>query len=138
MVVKLRLARMGRKKSPIYKIVAADSQSPRDGRYIESIGQYNPLTQPMTVDVKEDKMFKWLKNGAQPTDTVRSLFRRKGLWLKWSLIRKGKSEEEISPIMEQWQQLQVEKLSREAEKKARRKAKKKSEKTQATESSTAS
>jgi len=129
---------MGRKKSPIYKIVAADSQSPRDGRYIESIGQYNPLTQPMTVDVKEDKMFKWLKNGAQPTDTVRSLFRRKGLWLKWSLIRKGKSEEEISPIMEQWQQLQVEKLSREAEKKARRKAKKKSEKTQATESSTAS
>lgn len=134
-MVKLRLARMGRKKSPIYKIVAADSQSPRDGRYIESVGQYNPLTQPMTVDVKEDKVFQWLKNGAQPTDTVRSLLRRKGLWLKWNLIRNGKSEEEISLALEQWQQMQTEKQSREAEKKARRKAKKKSEKTPAAESS---
>lgn len=78
-MVKLRLKRMGAKKRPSYRIVAADSRSPRDGRFIEAVGFYDPLTSPATVTLKEDRVKHWLSVGAQPTDTVRDIFARQGL-----------------------------------------------------------
>ena len=78
-MIKLRLRRMGAKKRPSYRIVAADSRSPRDGRIIESLGYYDPLTEPATVKVNEDRVRHWLSVGAQPSDTVRNLLRRQGL-----------------------------------------------------------
>ena len=78
-MVKIRLRRMGAKKAPFYRIVVADSRSPRDGRCIEEIGTYNPLPEPATVTVDADKAQAWIKNGAQPTDTVRSLLKNAGV-----------------------------------------------------------
>ena len=78
-MIKLRLRRMGAKKRPSYRIVAADSRSPRDGRFIESFGFYDPVTEPATVRVDADRARHWLSVGAQPTDTVRDIFRREGL-----------------------------------------------------------
>ena len=78
-MIKLRLRRMGAKKRPSYRIVAADSRAPRDGRFIEIIGTYDPLTDPATVKINEERAKHWLSNGAQPTDTVRALLRREGL-----------------------------------------------------------
>ena len=75
-MVKIRLRRMGAKKAPYYRIVVADSRSPRDGRCIEEIGIYNPLTNPATVDVDAEKAQQWIKNGAQPTDTVKALLKK--------------------------------------------------------------
>jgi small subunit ribosomal protein S16 len=82
MAVKIRLKRMGAKKAPFYRVVVADSRSPRDGRFIEEIGYYNPLTEPAQVKINEEKARKWLSNGAQPSDTVRSLFYRQGILQK--------------------------------------------------------
>ncbi len=79
MAVKIRLKRMGAKKAPFYRIVVADSRCPRDGRFIEEIGYYNPLTNPLTVKVDAEKAEKWMKNGAQPTDTVKKLFIKSGI-----------------------------------------------------------
>ena len=78
-MVKIRLRRMGAKKAPYYRIVVADARSPRDGRCIEEIGTYNPLTQPATFTVDADKAQTWIKNGAQPTDTVRGLLKNAGV-----------------------------------------------------------
>ena len=78
-MVKIRLRGMGAKKAPFYRIVVADSRSPRDGRCIEEIGTYNPLNQPATVTVDVEKAQNWIKNGAQPTDTVRSLLKNAGV-----------------------------------------------------------
>lgn len=75
-MVKIRLRRMGAKKAPYYRIVVADSRSPRDGRCIEEIGTYNPLTNPATVTVDAEKAQQWIKNGAQPTDTVKALLKK--------------------------------------------------------------
>ena len=75
-MVKIRLRRMGAKKAPYYRIVVADSRAPRDGRCIEEIGTYNPLTEPVTITVDADKAKQWIKNGAQPTDTVRALLKK--------------------------------------------------------------
>ncbi len=75
-MVKIRLRRMGAKKSPYYRIVVADSRSPRDGRCIEEIGTYNPLTDPATITVDAEKAQQWIKNGAQPTDTVKALLKK--------------------------------------------------------------
>lgn len=83
MAVKIRLKRMGAKKSPFYRIVAADSRSPRDGRFIETIGWYNPTTEPAQVKINEEVAMKWLKNGAQPSDTVRNLFSKQGIIKKF-------------------------------------------------------
>ena len=77
-MVKIRLRRMGAKKAPFYRIVVADSRYPRDGRFIEEIGTYNPLTNPATVEVDAEKAQTWIKNGAQPTDTVRALLKKAG------------------------------------------------------------
>jgi len=82
MAVKIRLKRMGAKKSPFYRIVVADSRAPRDGRFIEEIGFYNPLTEPKTVKVDNEKAMNWIKNGAKPTETVERLFKANGLFDK--------------------------------------------------------
>ena len=78
-MVKIRLRRMGAKKNPYYRIVVADSRSPRDGRCIEELGSYDPLTKPATVKVDAEKVQNWIKNGAQPTDTVRGLLKKAGV-----------------------------------------------------------
>lgn len=90
MAVKLRLKRMGSKKQPFYRIVAADSRKPRDGRFIEIIGNYNPLTSPAEVNIDEEKALKWLSNGAQPSDTVRSLLSKQGIMKKHADSKLGK------------------------------------------------
>jgi small subunit ribosomal protein S16 len=79
MAVKIRLRRMGAKKAPFYRVVVADSRSPRDGRFVEEIGYYNPTTEPVTVKINEEKAVKWLNNGAQPSDTVKRLFDKVGI-----------------------------------------------------------
>ena len=78
MAVKIRLRRMGAKKAPFYRIVVADSRAPRDGRFIEELGYYNPLTDPVELKVDNEKALKWLGNGAQPSDTVRALLKKSG------------------------------------------------------------
>ena len=78
-MVKIRLKRMGAKKAPFYRIVVADSRYPRDGRFIEEVGTYNPLTDPATIDIDKEKAAKWIGNGAQPTDTVRALLKKSGV-----------------------------------------------------------
>ena len=75
-MVKIRLRRIGAKKAPFYRVVVADARSPRDGRFIEEIGYYNPMTNPATINIDADKANTWLKNGAQPTETVRSLLKK--------------------------------------------------------------
>ncbi|MET3616407.1 small subunit ribosomal protein S16 [Peptoniphilus olsenii] len=90
MAVKIRLRRMGAKKKPFYRIVVADSRSPRNGRFIEEIGYYNPLTQPKEVVVDSEKANKWIANGAKPTDTVDRLFRENSIY---STVKAEVSEE---------------------------------------------
>lgn len=79
MAVKIRLKRFGAKKSPFYRIVVADSKSPRDGKFIDEIGYYNPISQPVEIKIDSEKAKKWLNVGAQPSDTVRSLFKKEGI-----------------------------------------------------------
>ncbi|MDZ7765294.1 MAG: 30S ribosomal protein S16 [Melioribacteraceae bacterium] len=110
MAVKLRLRRMGKKRQPIYKLVAADSRSPRDGRFIESIGLYNPKTEPATVEIDEERALYWLGVGAQPTDTVKNLLSAEGILYKRSLMQKGMSEDEIANAMEELQSKREAKL----------------------------
>ena len=96
MSVKIRLARKGRKKQAFYHVVVADSRSPRDGRFIEKIGVYNPLTDPATIDINFEKALGWLQNGAQPTDTCRAILKYKGVMMKKHLlegVKKGAFDE---------------------------------------------
>lgn len=127
MAVKLRLRRMGKKKQPIYKLVAADSRSPRDGKFLEAVGFYNPLTNPHTLDLKEDRIMYWLNVGAQPTHTVKSLLRQKGITLKKELISKGLDEEKIKSELENWQKMKEAGSKKKADKKLSKKAKAKQE-----------
>ena len=96
MAVRIRLRRMGAKKRPFYRFVAADSKSPRDGRFIEVLGYYNPVEKPAKVVVHEEKVLKWLNNGAQMSDTVRSLFRQISILTKWEKIKAGESGDDIT------------------------------------------
>ena len=84
MAVKLRLKRMGAKQKPFYRIVAADSRSPRDGRFIETVGTYNPIKTPAEINIDEEKALSWLSKGAQPSDTVRSLLSNAGIMKKYA------------------------------------------------------
>ena len=106
MPVKMRLARHGRKRYAYYHIVVADSRAPRDGRYIERIGSYNPNTNPATIDLDFDKAFDWLVKGAQPTDTVRAILSYKGVMYKKHLmggVKKGAFDEaEAEKRLEKW------------------------------------
>ncbi len=124
-MVTIRLRRIGKKKYPIYKIVITDSRAPRNGAYLEAVGNYNPNLGTQMIGLKEERVFHWLRKGAQPSDTVRSLFRRKGLWLRWTLSRQGKDEQTIQRVMERWQMQQADKEKREADRKARRAERKK-------------
>jgi len=90
MAVKIRLKRMGAKKTPFYRIVVADARSPRDGRYIEVVGTYNPVTQPAQVQINEELALKWLQDGAKPSDTVRNLFSNEGIMEKFHNAKLGK------------------------------------------------
>lgn len=91
MAVKLRLKRMGSTKKPYYRVVAADSRSPRDGKFIENVGTYDPTKQPAVVTIDENLALKWLQDGAQPTDTVRDIFSKQGIMKKFheSKMKKG-------------------------------------------------
>ena len=90
MAVKIRLTRMGAKKAPFYRVVVADSRSPRDGRFIEVVGTYNPLTDPAEVKIDEEVAMKWLKSGATPTDTVRNILSKNGTMAKFAKEKQGK------------------------------------------------
>lgn len=106
MAVKLRLQRKGRKKAPFYHIVAADARAPRDGRYIEKLGTYNPLTIPATIVLDRERAYDWLMKGAQPTDTVRAILRFKGLMYQKHLalgVQKGAlTEEQAEAKLNAW------------------------------------
>ena len=97
---KLRLKRIGRKKSPFYRLVAIDSRKRRDGREIERLGWYNPVTKEFSYKMDEKRILYWLSEGAQPSDTVSGLFRRSGLSYKWDLIQRGISEDEIDSLLD--------------------------------------
>jgi small subunit ribosomal protein S16 len=94
---------MGKKKQPIYKVVAADARSPRDGKFLEAVGIYNPLTNPHTIDLKEDRINYWLDNGAQPTDTVKSLFNQTGINLKRDIAKRKLPAEKAEALLKNWQ-----------------------------------
>lgn len=106
MAVKMRLQRKGRKKNPFYHIVIADARSPRDGRFIEKLGSYNPMTKPATIEIDRDKAFDWIIKGAQPTETVRAILRFKGVFFRKHLSRgvaKGAlSQEEADRLYHEW------------------------------------
>jgi small subunit ribosomal protein S16 len=90
MAVRIRLKRIGAHKAPFYRVVVSDSRSPRDGRFIEEIGTYNPIAKPAAVTLDEEKALKWLQTGAQPSDTVRSLFSKAGLMTKFHELKQQK------------------------------------------------
>lgn len=82
MAVKIRMTRMGAKKKPFYRLVVADSRAPRDGKFIDIIGYYNPVSEPVQIKIDEEKASQWLKTGAQPTDTVKALLKKHGIYEK--------------------------------------------------------
>ncbi|RAW02810.1 30S ribosomal protein S16 [Pseudochryseolinea flava] len=134
-MVKIRLARRGRAKLALFDVVVADARAPRDGRFIEKLGTYNPLTNPATINIKDDRAFHWVMNGAQPTDTVKAMLSLRGILLKKHLqigVNKGAiTQEAADKKLNEWiqakeakSQSKVEKLtqSKQAEAKARREA----------------
>ena len=90
MATKIRLRRMGAKKAPFYRVVVADSRSPRDGRFIEEIGYYNPISEPAEIKINEEKVLKWLQTGAEPSETVKQLLKTTGIWAKRSKYSGGR------------------------------------------------
>jgi small subunit ribosomal protein S16 len=132
LAVKLRLRRFGKKKQPFYRIVAIDSRSSRDSSYLDKVGHYNPVVVPAEVVIDKAKAFKWLDNGATPSDTVKSLFRRQGILMEWTLKKNGADDTRIAEEMVKWQAAQVERAKKVEAKAAQLKreqaaAKKKSE-----------
>ncbi len=115
MPVKIRLARRGRKKKPFYHIVIADVRAPRDGRFIEKIGTYNPMTVPATIELDRDRAFEWLEKGAQPTHTVRAILKFKGVYYKRHLMRGVKkgalTEEKAQSMLQSWIDQKEEKIA---------------------------
>ncbi|MGM0531154.1 MAG: 30S ribosomal protein S16 [Bacteroidota bacterium] len=119
MPVRIRLTRRGRKKQPLYHIVVADSRAPRDGKYIEKLGMYNPTTKPPTIDLDFDKALDWVQKGALPTDTCRSILSQKGVMLKKHLLRGVRknaiSEDEAERKFNEWLTKKQEKVKTERE-----------------------
>jgi len=127
-LVKIRLKRAGRKKLPVYQIVVADARSPRDGKFLEVVGHYEPTAKPHAVTIKKDRIIYWMQTGAQPTATVNSLIRTTGLLYELRLKSMGRSEAEVTAEMEKWQEHQnVRRQKRLALKSHRRTAKKAAE-----------
>jgi len=114
MPVKIRLARRGRKKRPYYHVVIADARAPRDGKFIENIGSYNPMTVPATIEIDRDRAYEWLQKGAQPTETVKALLKFKGVYYKKHLMRgvaKGAmTEEKAMELYNQWIEVKESKI----------------------------
>lgn len=125
MSVKIRLQRKGRKKRPFYHIVIADARAKRDGKFIEKIGTYNPMTSPATIDIDRDKAFDWLMKGAQPTETARAILRFKGVMYRKHLQRgvaKGAlTEEQAAGMYQDWIDAKDEKIQARVEKSAEEK-----------------
>ena len=94
-MVRIRLRRIGLKGQPTYRVVAADKESPRDGRFLEILGFYNPRTQPATVHLKEERVFHWMQNGALPTESVEQVFKASGTMDRWERFKKGESVETL-------------------------------------------
>ncbi len=136
MAVKLRLRKMGKKKQPVYKVVAADSRSPRDGKFIEAIGLYNPKVDPAQIEIKEDRALYWLGVGAQPTDTVKNIFTNQGILLKRELKKKGLSEEQIAVKFDEWNKLKEANLAAALKKKSEKAKAKKQKSAEKEESKT--
>ena len=132
MAVRLRLRRMGRKKKPFYRIVAADQRAARTGGFLEVLGIYDPLLKPHKVELNEERIAYWLERGAQPSDTVRSLLKQKGITYKHDLVKKGLEAEKIVEEMRKWEVVQIEKSRRREAAKTRAK-KTKAEKTESAE-----
>ncbi|MEJ2097573.1 MAG: 30S ribosomal protein S16 [Deltaproteobacteria bacterium] len=130
-MVRLRLRRVGRKKQPSYRIVAAEKEAPRDGRFLEIVGFYNPRTEPSTITMKEDRIFEWLSNGAQPSDAVESLFRQMGTRDRFDRFKAGES---IETLLEEYAVVEE---NRNVTGKTRVDKKKKSKKAQAKEAAEA-
>jgi small subunit ribosomal protein S16 len=124
---------MGRKKLPIYKIVAADSRSPRDGRFIDTVGFYNPKANPAEIKFDEKKVNKWLNNGAQPTATVKSLLRNEGIIYRRYLLKKGNDENSVEEKMKIYYEKREDRIKNRSLKKQRMNERKvhKSKKTEA-------
>ncbi len=102
-MVRIRLRRMGAKKKPVYRVVVADSRSPRDGRFIEAIGFYNPRTEPATVEIQEEKALYWLGQGAQPSEAVNRMLKAKGILDKLARLKRGETleEEMVAAVVEE-------------------------------------
>lgn len=119
MAVRIRLARRGRKKLAVYDVVVADARAPRDGRFIEKLGIYNPNTNPSTVDINDEKAFKWLMNGALPSDTVRNLLSERGILLRKHLqvgvIKGAITQEDADSKLAKWMADKEEKLAKHKE-----------------------
>ena len=113
---------MGRKKSPFYRIVAIDSAKKRSGKEIERLGWFNPISSNHDCNIKEDLVLKWLKDGAIPSNSVNSLFKRTGLSYKWHLITQGKSEKEIKSLLDEWLKNEEERKKRKKDKKLAKKS----------------
>lgn len=94
-MVRIRLRRIGLKGQPSYRIVAADKESPRDGRFLEILGFYNPRTEPATLTVKEDRVFHWMQNGAKPTESVEQIFKTAGTLERWERFKQGEDSETL-------------------------------------------
>ena len=113
---------MGRKKRPFYRLVAIDSRKRRDGLEIERLGWYNPVQDNLSCNMKEDRILYWLREGAQPSDTVSGLFKRTGLSYKWDLLKRGVKEDKIEELLSEWSERQKAKQELKAEKKKSKKA----------------
>ena len=100
-MVRIRLRRIGLKGQPTYRVVAADKESPRDGRFFEIIGVYNPRTQPATIHLKEDRVYHWMKNGALPSESVAQIFKSAGVLERWERFKKGEAVETLMQEAEQ-------------------------------------
>ena len=126
MAVKIRLARRGRKKLALYDVVVADARAPRDGRFIEKIGTYNPNTNPATINLNEEKALQWVMNGAQPTDTVKAMLSYRGIMLKKHLqigVNKGAiTQEQADQKFNDWKQAKEGKITGKVDNLAQKKA----------------
>ncbi|MBS1505861.1 MAG: 30S ribosomal protein S16 [Bacteroidetes bacterium] len=127
-MVKIRLARRGRKKLAMYDVVVADARSPRDGRFIEKIGTYNPLTVPASIELKDDRAFHWLMNGAQPSDTIRAVLSYRGILYKRHLqigVNKGAiTQEQADTKLAEWLKTKEAKIQSKIDSVAKSKAEK--------------
>lgn len=130
MAVKIRLKKMGSKKRPFYRLVAADSRSPRDGRFIETIGYYNPMANPPEIQIDDDKVYKWLDQGAKPTGNAANVLKERGLLERWQLLKQGVAIAELDAKIEERRAKQPKPLPRVQKKLSKKAAAKAQEETE--------